>query len=482
MGRRNGIAEFFGGFNSGYSTVNKVLQDKELRDIAAAKAEEVTYEPKTATDDGGVPLEAAKGVKFLGKSYDKAPTDAEMDVARNAAMAGVLKKFGDPVGGLRMEQQARQGQRDEQRFGWEQKRTERDIAKVEKEDADTAALESIDKDVADWSTKRLTNPDGTMRDMSVDDQLASSQYRVSKLVQAGKLKEANALAKDNMSMAANKIQLQTAERNEALAQTAAAVAQGDYSKLAGFYEKFVPDGAKITNVSQDPKSGKITIERESLDGRPLAPHVIKDSNEALAGLKTFQDPMALYNFSQSEFQRQLHEKADKRADKQLALSQNADARAGARDSRERLDSDAKIAASLALFKEQNPNATPAQVEAANNGLLGPSTPGNGKYTVDANEVATALSTPALDARGKPIVDVISGKPAINRNVKEEQKFFQWMKENNITDTNKGLALYLGQKQDAPQSIATDPRALAIRDDKAMTPEQKREKLKALGYQ
>lgn len=488
MGLGRGFASGFlmgvqgakGGIDAYYKAQDREEEQKlkdELKSIGEAKPEEFSTAPATPNDDDGNAMPAVKGIKFLGKTFNQAPTEAEIDSARTAAMAGVMMKR-NPAEGIRLKQMAQQGKLTDLQISQAQRTGKRE----DKADADTAALEAIDKDVGDWTSKRLANPDGTVREMSMDDQLASSQYRVSKLVQAGKLTEANALAKDNMSMAANKIQLQTAERNEALAKTAAAVAQGDLSTLAGFYDKYVPDGARITNVVTDPKTGKITIERERVDGTPLAPKVAKDANEVLAGLKTFQDPMALYNFSQSEFQRTLHEKADKRADQQLQLSKNADGRAGARDAREQRESDAKVAASLALFKEQNPNATPAQLEAAKNGILAPSTPGSGKYNVEMGDVTSALGTPAVDARGRPAVDPLTGRQSVNRNVQEEQKFFQWMRDNNITDTNKGLALYMGQKQAAPQSIATDPRAIAIRDDKAMTPEQKREKLKALGYQ
>nr|WP_316644179.1 hypothetical protein [uncultured Roseateles sp.] len=284
-----------------------------------------------AGGEAGVPVQlpTQQRTQFLGQTYDQAPDAAAMTNARTMAMAGVMKKFGNVSEGQRLEQQAQQGQREDKRFGWEQSRAARDQRLADKEDEHRAALEAVDKDVADWSAGRLAKPDGTLRDMTIDDQLAASQYRVSKLVGAGKLSEANALAKDNMQIAGQKIQLQTAERNEALAKVSAAVASGDLTGLEKFYETYVPDGANITGVTQDPKTGKITIERETLDGRKLPSKVAKDANEILAGLKTFQDPMALYNFSQSEFARNLQVKADKRADAQLGVAQAAGGRAQA---------------------------------------------------------------------------------------------------------------------------------------------------------
>jgi hypothetical protein len=143
-------------------------------------------------------------------------------------------------------------------------------------------------------------------------------------------------------------------------------------------------------------------------------------------------------------------------------------------------------AAVALYKQNNPNATTAELEAVRRGIV-EAVPKAGNYKVEMGDVSSAFGTPAVDASGKPVADPLTGRQMINRNPDKEQAFFQWMRDNNITDTNKGLALYLGRGQAAPggasgQTIATDPRAIAIRDDKNLSVEQKREKLKALGYQ
>lgn len=323
------------GFNQTYGSVRKVLQDKELMDIAKANVEDlapvedVTMTPGAdgAPATGTAVPTAPRQTRFLGQTYDKPLTDGQVSNARTMAMAGVMKKFGDPVGGLRLEQQAREGDQRatlaDLQIGQAQRQAKRD----EKADAHTAALEAVDKDVADWSARRLTNPDGTARDMTLDDQLAAGQYRAARLIAAGKLTEANAMAKDNMAFASNKIQLETQARNEALAQVSAAVAAGDLSKVAGFYDRFVPDGAKVAGIVVDPETGKITIQRETIDGRPAREVTFKDRNELLAGLDVLKNPMALYNFSQSEFARNLQIKADARAERGAVLAENADKRA-----------------------------------------------------------------------------------------------------------------------------------------------------------
>ena len=64
------------------------------------------------------------------------------------------------------------------------------------------------------------------------------------------------------------------------------------------------------------------------------------------------------------------------------------------------------------------------------------------YKVEMGEVSAALGTPAVDARGKPVSDPISGKQMVNRNPEEERKFFEWMQKSGIKDTNEALAAYL----------------------------------------
>lgn len=68
------------------------------------------------------------------------------------------------------------------------------------------------------------------------------------------------------------------------------------------------------------------------------------------------------------------------------------------------------------------------------------------YKVEMNEVSQAFGTPAVDREGKPITDPMTGRQIVNRNQEKEREFMQWMAKNGITDTNKGLALYMGQVQ------------------------------------
>lgn len=344
-------------------------------------------------DTAPVVIPMQERTNYLGKTYDAPLTDAQRDSARTMAMAGVYAQNGNPEKAMQLrmqaqqvDQMAKQGALTDLQIGQAQRSGARD----EKMDAKSAKLDEIDKQVGDWTAKRLTNPDGTQREMSVDDHLQAGQYRASQLVAGGHLAEANALAKDNMSMAANKIQLQTAERNEAMAVVGAAVASGDLTKLGAFYDKFVPDGARVKNVSQDPKTGQIKIERETVDGKAVPAVSFKDKNELLAGLSTFKDPMALYNFSNNEFHRMLQINADKRAGAADGRAAAADGRAAVTFRQGQADRAATQEAGVNLFKESNPGATSAQLEAVRTGIL-PATPKpNTNATAEERNAAAAI--------------------------------------------------------------------------------------------
>jgi hypothetical protein len=152
----------------------------------------------------------------------------------------------------------------------------------------------------------------------MDDHLAASQYRASALTEAGKVEAAGKAIADHNSQALIKIQLDTAQRDQDLTKTASALAAGDLNSVKDFYNKYVPDGAKVVSVTRDDK-GQINIQRESMDGRPMPPTIMKDTGQLTSALAAFKDPLALYNWTQNEFRNNLATNADKRGDKQLAL-------------------------------------------------------------------------------------------------------------------------------------------------------------------
>lgn len=451
--RRSSVQDFLTNFNMAYRLGSQVAQDIELGRIADAKPEfmqvfttEDADQLRAAADSGqydiGIKTKedgtfagytvtpksdpsqtgtiGMQGVTdFLGQRTAGTMTQDQVDAARQRAMAGVVMRD-DPVRGMGMMRDITRDERDAERYGWEKSRNERQIRLDQEADADKALLKQVDTEVGDWFNRRLANPDGTQRAATVDDHLAASQYRASRLMAAGKTDAAGQVMKDYNAQSLVKIQLESAQRTEALGKTAAALAAGDLGAVRDFYNQYIPDGARVTDVKQG-ADGSIVIQRERLDGTPLPPTTMKDTGQLLAALTTFKDPMALYNWSQNEFKNNLAIKADARAERADARAGAAAARTAAEDARIREEAKAKADAAVALFKERNPNATPAELEAVRRQILKPHTGEGGEITSDYKPDAVGMGGTAIqkDKAGNLVVTKIGpdgkvGQPMVIR--------------------------------------------------------------------
>lgn len=282
--------------------------------------------PKLAEGEMGPaqPVEIARQApmtEFLGKKAPGTMTPDQVTNARQLAMADVISKS-DPIQGMRLQREVKQGERDDKRWT-------REDAAATKADNDKAFAEKLDGQVGEWFKGRLKNPDGTERPPTVDDHLAASQYRAAQLTGAGKIDQAGQVLKDYAAQSLVKIQLQGAQRKEALGRTASALAAGDLDAVKGFYNEFVPDGARVTDVKRG-DGGELVIQRESLDGRALPPYTMKDTGQLLSALNSFTDPMALYSWSQNEFKNNLDARKTAVSERQADI---AERRLGALEAR-----------------------------------------------------------------------------------------------------------------------------------------------------
>lgn len=283
--------------------------------------------PKLADGEMGPaqPVEIARQApmtEFLGKKTPGTMTPDQVANARQLAMADVISKS-DPIQGMRLQREVKQGERDDKRWM-------REDTAATKAEADKAFAEKLDGQVGEWFKGRLKNPDGTERAPTVDDHLAASQYRAAQLTSAGKIDQAGQVLKDYAAQSLVKIQLQGAQRKEALGRTAAALASGDLDSVKGFYNEFVPDGARVTDVKRG-AGGELVIQRESLDGRALPSYTMKDTGQLLSVLNSFNDPMALYSWSQNEFKNNLDARKTAVSERQADI---AERRLGALEARQ----------------------------------------------------------------------------------------------------------------------------------------------------
>jgi hypothetical protein len=401
--RRSQVADFLTAFNQAYRMTDQVAQDFEIGRIARAKPEEMqgfsqdqaeqlrtaaesgqydigvkykddgTFESYTVTPKADGSHTGTIGMQrmtdFLGKRTPGALTDDQVEGMRQKAMAGVVTRS-DPVRGMQMMRDITRDERDAKRFEFETHRNDRQVRLDQEADTEKALVKQVDADVADHFRKMLTNPDGTQRAATTDDHLVASQYRASRLLDAGKVDAAGQVIKDFNAQSLVKIQLESAQRNEALGKTAAALAAGDLNAVRDFYNQYIPDGARVVDVSQD-RDGRIVIQRESLDGRPLPATTLKDTGQMLAALSTFKDPMALYSWSQNEFKNNLQLRADARAERADGRAASAAARAAEDAELKRSQEQRKGNVRTQLMQERNPNATPAELEAAQLGVIDP---------------------------------------------------------------------------------------------------------------
>lgn len=523
----NQVADFLSSFNQTYGLTNKIAESIDMANVAkeqpqqtvgftpeqgkdleasAARGDTVNYDdanksyvvsPQMPDGQAGPaqPRAIAQGgvTDFMGQRTAGTMSDDQLMTARMKAMAGVKAKY-DPEAGLRMMREVKQDTRDDQRFTWDTNRNEREMKQGAEQDADRETMRKVDTDVGDWFKQRLSQPDGTQRAATVDDHLAASQMRASRLMAAGKTEAAGNVMKDASAQTLVKIQLQTAQRNEALGKTAAALAAGDLDSVKTFYNEFVPDGAKVTDITRG-ANGALTISRQSDDGRQLPSQTMKDTGQMLAAMSSFKDPMALYNWSQNEFKNNLAVHAEARADHADARAAHADARSAAMASvtlaehaEKSGDKTAKAAAGVALYKEKHPDATDVQLEAVRRGVL------NAVPLEDKNAPASVKLAQALQRAGLAKNEGEALKMALQTGNKSPDGV-------KADIYGKALAANMGNGERAQKAteaamsylypptaaapkaggMGADPKALAIRDNKSMSMEDKRKALKDLGY-
>lgn len=430
------------GAKSEESTGYTADQGKELEGLAA-KGYKLDFDQGqnayiAKNDAGDTKTIAMSGVTdFLGNRTAGSLTPEHRDSARMNAMAEVMGKR-DPLRGLQLRSEARREQRSAVRDGREDKQW-----------AQEDAIASIDNGLGQEFQKSLTGPDGKPRAATADDYLAQSQKRITSLVAGGHAKAAGDELQKNLALMHAKIQIDGKQREEAFGKASYAAANGDYTPMQDAYNKYVPDGMKVTGVDVG-KDGVITMNRTRADGSAADPRKFKNQDELLATMNTLNNPMALYQYAGSEQQRALQLKQDGRADEQLKISKSADQRAWAADGRAASSHSAAMgdrqevrSVREALAREADPNLTPTQLRAIRAGIL--QTPGadksNAKYEFDPVRLHKMF--------GDTSVDALTGKETVKRNAAEEKKFMEFMGDNaGIRDLDEGLVKYNRTKTQA----------------------------------
>jgi hypothetical protein len=347
----------------GYDATGKVLQDKELTDIANAKDETSTRysadqgeqlrQAADAKDADGNPLYnvAHDGTNytvtpvgggdagvirqnpvtsFLGKEYDNPLSDQEKDSARLQAMSGVISKS-DPIKAMQLRQQANQADQMVKQgvltdFQINAAKRADDEAKVDKE---------VDMKHADFMKSRIKiGEDGQPLPLGDDDFVLGMKQRAMGFAGAGRWDKAQEAAKQGMDYTVRKVQAESAQRD---ADTKSALSQfdrGDKLSALSVYNKYVPDGSIATGIKEN-KDGSIVVTRKSaIDGVDLPPGQFKDAMAMRAAIAGLSDPNEVVKNVERTFQHDIESRRLSMEGGRLSIAKDAESRAKGKDDRE----------------------------------------------------------------------------------------------------------------------------------------------------
>ncbi|MEF9946790.1 MAG: hypothetical protein RR800_00355 [Comamonas sp.] len=477
------------------ATYKQAQQEQELAKVAEAKPQEsqgftaeqgqnleklakqgyaISYDEGkggyVATNEAGDTKSVAmQGVTdFMGSRTAGSLSPQQEDTQRAMAMASVIGKT-DPARGMQLRMQANQQAHQATRDAREEKQWAKD-------DARTATIEGIDKELGAAFEAGLVGEDGQRRQPGADDFLKMTQQRAMRLANAGHVQDAQKAMQDHMAQSHIKIQLEGAERKQALGQAMAALGNGDYGAVADFYNKFVPSGSKVTGIERD-KSGGLVMNRTGLDGNPMAPMSVKNEREAMAMLASLENPNALYQYSQDEFRNGLQLRADARADRADSRAAAADGRAAASHSASMQDRNERRSAMVGLAEEEAREAgttmTDARRRAVRAGIIQPNSATGKtqeKYAYDPVKIQKTFGTTQ--------VDPLTQKETVKRDLAKEQQFSDFIAENpQIRTTDEALMRFQqGQGKERKKQAGEDAQkqasyeAAVKQTRKLMTPE------------
>ncbi len=465
--KTNQVADFLAAFNGTLGTVNKVAEALELGKIANEKPVESTG----FTADQGAQLEAAAktgqydiGYDDTAKAYTVTPKsdpsqtgtiamqgvtdfmgnrtagrldEGQVNNARMRAMAGVLGKS-DPLQGARLMREVKQDEREDtrfaregQRFDWEKSRNEREDRKAgRQEDYDTGRQELFNNSMFGQQNVQFAQQ---------TQQYLQAQRQYDAAIAAGRAPQELGPPPQKPSRPAYSLADSLADQGTMLAYEAkhGKVDAKTFGEFAERLRKVEDEGyLKALNLAQggaslaevatafnstgalkfDPKaviSDKVVTGQGGVPERVIA---FRDESgntqtiNVMAQLKSLgKASEALNQFYQGE--------QNSRGNAQLQLSRNADARAGATFAQgqsdraeSRAEKQAKADAGVAIYGQNHPNATGADLEAVRRGILAPvREPKPDQYSVDMDTMGRTVTRTNKSTGAVEIIDAKTGR-------------------------------------------------------------------------
>lgn len=236
--------------------------------------------------------------------------------------------------------------------------------------------DAVDAATADFLAKRQQkDASGNPVPLTAGDYAAAADFRAQKFALNGDYAGANKAAQEHLQLVNSQIQADTAARQVAVRDTSQKFSAGDTSALGDFYDRFLPDGGTTKSVTSN-KDGSYTLTRTGDNGEALPPIKFSSKDEVLANIAAAADPNALAHFAALDHQNKIDAFNQSIKMQELAnqtRSTNASVassgRAGMVASQSRQDAIAKANAAVALYKQTNPSATSAQLDAVRTGVI-----------------------------------------------------------------------------------------------------------------
>ncbi|MFZ6813526.1 hypothetical protein ACO0K3_03595 [Undibacterium sp. Rencai35W] len=452
----------------------------ELSKISTAKPEEADVEQPgmLGPQPEGQDYPMQKGVKFLGQTSASPMTDQQVADARQQAMAGVYDKYGDADAANRIRSSITQNKMANLQLS----QAERQGKREDREDQYTEGRKNLfENSIYNQKQTGFASAQSDYESAMKEYQGKVSAGQTDAIAPVAPAKPSYGTAEsllDHASLLAYDIQNNKAG-SDALVNLTEMKKQVD-DEGYGRALKIAQSGAPLEEVAKSFNDGG----KVKLDPTSVVSDKIKDLGNGLkTRLLTVKDPdgsthtidtmaeLDAMGKADSLFSRMFQAEGLKNQKEHIKIAQGSLGIQGqqlqlAKDQRAReiLKEDDAKKAGVSLYQEAHPDATAPQLEAVRTGVM-PAIVGKGAYKVESGDVTTLLGTPAVDERGKPMMDPISGKQLVNRDPEKEKQFFEWMKKQGITDTNAGLAQYLGQQKPA----ASEPIKISTPDDYAKLP-------------
>lgn len=261
----------------------------------------------------------------------------------------------------------------------------------------------------------------TYREPDINDKFNYSDKLYGRLIEAGLFDKAKEVGQFRSGLLAEKLQGETKAREDAVRGGVAAIKSRNPKAILAALQsvsQFVPDGNDVTNVQMS-GDGKYQITYG--DNPPIAMDEGQLTSSILGAGKVETILDYDHRLQQTAFQKAQEDRLAKHQDAvlknqatELGIMQSEHKDKRADTEKQKAEAIEKVNAAVAIHKERNPNATPAQIEAVRRGVM-EAIPKEAKneYTTNISQFGDTAMRTNKDTGATDIIDVKSGKVKLN---------------------------------------------------------------------